>query len=166
MTRILLFLSLFITAPALAQEEVPAPPSAPTDDEFELPEPTELTPIRRGGTSPRDGLIIDAGEMLDIQMAYDRMRFMLDRIAERDRETCDVRVEMEHARLTACEERLHLRDDLWEAREDELNDTIVEARAEARRAAERAWFESPVLWFCIGVVATSVVWIAATVDID
>jgi hypothetical protein len=166
MTRIAcLILSLLISTSAIAQE-VPAPPGALPEDEFRLPEPGEILPLRRGSTAPRDGLLIEAEDMLRIQQEYERMRFLLERTAERDRETCDVRVEMERARLTACEERLHLRDELWTAREDELNDTIVEARAEARRAAERAWFESPVLWFCIGVVATSVVWIAATVDID
>jgi hypothetical protein len=163
MTRILLILSLFVTAPARAQEEVHAPPSALPEDEFRLPEPGEILPLRRGTAAPRDGLLIDAEDMLQIQQEYERMRFMLERVSERDRETCDVRVEMEHARLSACEERLRLRDELWDARQNELNDTIVEARAEARRAAERAWFESPVLWFIVGVVATSIVWIAATV---
>ncbi len=63
--------------------------------------------------------------------------FQLERTAERDRETCDVRVEMERARLTACEERLRLRDELWTARQDELNDAISEARAEARSPDRR-----------------------------
>jgi hypothetical protein len=162
MTRILFLLVLLAPSTALAQET-----AVPTEsDEFRLPEPGEILPLRRGTAAPRDGLLIDQEDLLQIQMEYERMRYLLTRTAERDAEVCDVRVEMERARLTACEERLRLRDELWTAREDELNDTIVEERATARRAAERQWWESPVLWFVVGAVATSVVWIAASVEID
>lgn len=162
MRAICILLSLLLPVTAFAQE-VPAPPPAAPEEEFRLPEPGEVLPLRRGVAAPHDGLLIDAEDMLRITQEYDRMRYLLTRTAERDRETCDVRIAMEGARLTACEERLTLRDDLWAARQTELTVQINEARAEARRAAERAWFESPVLWFCVGVVATSAVWIAATV---
>jgi hypothetical protein len=158
MTRVVcLFLSLLLPLTAMAQD-VP-PPAA----EFRLPEPGEVVPLRRGALAPRDGLLIDAGDLLQIQQEYERMRFLLERTAERDRETCDVRVEMERARTSACEERLRLRDELWTARQAELAALVTEARAAAAHAAERAWYENPVLWFCVGVVATGIVWIAATV---
>lgn len=151
----------FVSSAAQAQDEPPAVPStAESAAEFRLPEPGEILPLHRGTAAPRDGLLIDAGDLLQIQQEYERMRFLLGRATERDREVCDVRVEMEHARLTACEERLRLRDELWDARQLELRDAVTEARAEARRAAERQWFESPVLWFLVGALATGVVWIA------
>lgn len=159
MRLLCIFLSFLLPVTALAQE-VPVPPPAVPVEEFRLPEPGEILPLRRGTSAPRDGLLIDAEDMLRIQQEYDRMRYLLTRTAERDAETCDVRVAMEHARLTACEERLRLRDELWTARQTELADQVVEARAEARRAAERAWFEQPALWFFVGVVATGAVWIA------
>jgi multidrug resistance efflux pump len=137
------------------------PPDAAA--EFRLPEPGEILPLRRGATAPRDGLLIDAGDLLQIQQEYERMRFLLERTTERDRETCDVRVEMERARTSACEERLRLRDELWTARQAELAAAVAEAREAARNAAERAWFESPILWFVVGVAVTAIVWIAATV---
>lgn len=157
-----IFLSFILPATALAQE-VPSPPLAATSEEFRLPEPGEVLPLRRGATAPRDGLLIDAEDMLRISQEYDRMRYLLTRTSERDRETCDVRVEMERARTGACEERLRLRDELWTARQNELAALVTEARSQAQHAAERQWFENPVLWFVVGVAATAIVWIAATV---
>jgi hypothetical protein len=154
-----LLLSLLLPITALAQE-VPPPPAAAPVEEFALPETGDLVPLRRGTAAPRDGLLIDAEDMLRISQEYDRMRYLLTRTVERDREICDVRVEMERARLTACDERLMLRDDLWAARQTELVAQVTEARSEARRAAERGWFESPILWFFAGVIATGAVWIA------
>jgi hypothetical protein len=163
MRPLCILLSLLLPVTALAQEVPPPPAAAPVVEEFVLPEPGDLVPLRRGTAAPRDGLLIDAEDMLRISQEYDRMRYLLTRTVERDAETCGVRVEMERARLTACDERLTLRDDLWAARQTELANMVSEARAEARRAAERSWIESPVLWFVVGVAATSLVWVAATV---
>ena len=161
MRFICVLLSFLLPVTVFAQE-VPAPPPVPTE-EFRQPEPGEILPLRRGASAPRDGLLIDAEDMLRIQQEYDRMRYLLTRTAERDAETCEVRVEMERARTGACEERLLLRDELWTARQAELAALVAEARETARRSAERAWFESPILWFAVGLVATSIVWVAATV---
>lgn len=158
-----IFLSFILPATALAQE-VPSPPLAATSEEFRLPEPGEVLPLRRGATAPRDGLLIDAEDMLRISQEYDRMRYLLTRTSERDRETCDVRVEMERARTSACEERLRLRDELWTARQNELAALVTEARSQAQHAAERQFWESPIFWFVIGAVASSAVWIAVTVE--
>jgi hypothetical protein len=163
MRTICLLLSLLLPVTALAQEVVPPPPAAPVVEEFALPEPGDLVPLRRGAAAPRDGLLIDAEDMLRISQEYDRMRYLLTRTAERDAETCGVRVEMERARIGACEERLRLRDELWTARQAELAALVAEAREQARHAAERGWYENPVLWFVVGVAATGLVWIATAV---
>lgn len=154
-----LALCLAVPSSALAQE--PAPSEA--SEEFRLPDPSEVLPLRRGAAAPRDGLLIDAGDFLQIQQEYDRMRYLLGRTSERDREVCNVRVEMEHARLSAAEDRLRLRDDLWGSREADLLRQLQEAQEQARRAAERGWWESEALWFAVGVVATGAVWAAVTV---
>lgn len=154
-------LVLCLSVPATASAQGTASASSP--EEFQLPEPGDILPLRRGTPAPRDGLLIDADDMLQIQMEYDRMRFALGRTAERDREVCDVRVEMEHARLLAAEERLHLRDELWDARQQELVTSLEEARHQAAQAAQRGWYESPALWFAVGVVVTGAVWAAVTV---
>lgn len=154
---VLLSLLLILPARSAAQEN----PSEAA--ELRLPEPEEILPLRRGAPAPRDGLLIGAADLLQIQQEYERMRYLLDRTAERDRETCDVRVEMERARISACEERLRLRDELWTARQAELTAALVDAREATRAAAERSWFEHPALWFAVGVVVTAIVWVAATV---
>lgn len=160
MRLLCVFLSLLLPITALAQETPVAPPPA---EEFALPEPGDLVPLRRGTAAPRDGLLIDAGDMLRISQEYDRMRYLLTRTAERDAETCGVRVEMERARIGACEERLRLRDELWTARQTELVALVTEAREQARRAAERGWYENPVIYFIVGAVVVGLVWIATAV---
>ena len=147
-----------VAASASAQDAAQAAPQA-----FQLPEPGEVTPLRRGVAAPRDGLLIDAADLLQIRQEYDRMHFLLGRTSERDREVCDVRVEMEHLRLLAAEERLTLRDGLWSTREEDLLRQLREAQEQSRRAAERGWWESEALWFAVGVVATGAVWAAVTV---
>ena len=152
-------LVLLLPSRAVAQDA----PVAPPVEEFRLPEPSEILPLRRGATAPRDGLLIDADDMLQIQQEYDRMRYLLSRTSERDRELCDVRVQMERAHLTAAEERLRLRDDLWGTREEDLMRQLRESQEQTRRAAERGWWESEAVWFAVGVVATGAVWAAVTV---
>lgn len=162
MRALCLILSFLLPVTALAQEVPVSPPVVPVE-EFRLPEPGEVLPLRRGAAAPRDGLLIDAEDMLRISQEYDRMRYLLTRTAERDAETCEVRIEMERARIGACEERLRLRDELWTARQAELVALVTEAREQARHAAERGWHENPILWFVVGVAATGLAWIAATV---
>lgn len=134
-----------------------------SSEEFRLLEPGEILALRRGQAAPRDGLLVDSEDMLRISQEYDRMRYLLTRTEERDREVCDVRVEMERARLTACEERLALRDELWSARQSELLAAVAAANERAAQAAQRGWWESPLLWAIVGGVVVGVVWIAAEV---
>ena len=160
MKTLCILLSLLLPVTAFAQEAPVAPPPV---EEFALPEPGDLVPLRRGTAAPRDGLLIDAVDMLRISQEYDRMRYLLTRTAERDAETCGVRVEMERARIGACEERLRLRDELWTARQAELVALVTEAREQARQAAERGWYENPVIYFIVGAVVVGLVWIATAV---
>lgn len=151
-------LGLVLPSRAVAQEATAAPAA-----EFRLPDPGEILPLRRGTPAPRDGMLIGSADLLQIQQEYDRMRYLLGRTSERDREVCGVRVEMERLRLLAAEERLTLRDGLWSTREEELLRQLREAQEQARHAAERGWWESEALWFAVGVVATGAVWAAVTV---
>ena len=152
-----------LVASLLLPVNVAAQDSAAPAEEFHLPEPSEILPLRRGTPAPRDGLLIDAGDLLQIQQEYERMRYLLGRTAERDREVCDTRIAMEGARLTAAEDRLRLRDELWGSREEDLLRQLREAQEQARQAAQRGWWESEALWFAVGVVATGAVWAAVTV---
>lgn len=143
-----------LAAPATAiGQDVPAPP------EVELPEMGEVLPLRRGQPAPHDGMLVLQQDFAQIQTDYDRMRWLLTRTQERDREQCESRVTEQTLHTTACEERLSLRDGLWTERQREWAERV----AQEQRRAERQWHESPVLWFAIGAVATTVVFVAATV---
>jgi hypothetical protein len=147
--------------PAVASGQDAIAPGTP--EQFQLPETGEVLPLRRGAAAPHDGLLIEAADLLQIRNEYERMRYLLTRTAERDSERCDVRVQIEHAHVLAAEERLTLRDDLWTARQTELVTQVQATQEQARRAAERQWYDAPLLWAVIGAAVVGVVWIAATV---
>jgi hypothetical protein len=143
--------------PAVAQD------TAAPDAQLQLPATGDILPLRRGQAAPQDGLLIDAHDLLDIQQSYERMRFLLGLTHDRDVQLGDVRVQMEQARTRAAEERLTLHDTLWADRQAELVASLQAAQQQAQHAAERQWFESPILWAAIGAVLATVVYISVTV---
>jgi hypothetical protein len=161
MLRVLAII-LSVAVATLPARVVAQPPAAPAD-QFQLPEPGDILPLRRGQSAPQDGLLIDAHDLLSIQQEYERMRFQLGLVERRDTEVCDVRVQVEHARTAAAEERLSLHDELWTARQTELLATIEQARQQARHAAERGFFDEPAVWFAIGIIVASVAFVAVSV---
>jgi hypothetical protein len=151
--------------PARAVAQPPAP-TAPSADQFQLPDPGDILPLRRGTPAPQDGLLIAASDLLSIQQSYERMRFLLGLTQQRDAEVCDVRVQVEHAHTAAAEERLTLRDELWTARQTELTGAIAALQAQVQQAqhsAERQWYEAPALWFAVGIVVSAVAFVAVSV---
>jgi hypothetical protein len=148
-----------LPARAVAQPPVTTAPA----DQFQLPEPGDILPLHRGQTAPQDGLLIGAADLLGIQQGYERMRFLLGLTTQRDAEVCDVRVQVEHARTSAAEERLALHDELWTARQTELVAAVAAAQAQAQHAAERSVFDSPALWFAIGILVATVAFVAVSV---
>lgn len=137
------------------------PAEAQDASEYQLTEPADILPLRRGAVAPRDGLLIDASDLLQIRADYERLRFLLTRTSERDNEVCGIRVQIEEARTAACGERVRLRDDLWTARQAELVSQVAAAQEQARRAAERGWWELPIVWAILGAVVVGAAWIAA-----
>lgn len=157
-------LAAFVLMPAVAsgQDSTPTPPAA-APDQFQLPDPGDILPLRRGQASPQDGLLIGAADLLNIQQSYERMRFLLGLTQERDAQVCDVRVQIEHAHTLAAEDRLTLRDTLWTDRQAELVAQVQAAQAQAQHAGERQWFESPPLWAAIGAIVATVVFVGVSV---
>lgn len=155
MTRALILTVLFLccVAPARAQEAAT----------FQLTEPSDILPLRRGAVSPRDGLLIEAADLLQIRTDYERLRYLLTRTVERDGGLCDVRVQIEQARTASCGDRVTLRNELWAARQAELNQALVAAEGRAARAAERGLLESPALWAVVGAAIVGALWIAVSV---
>lgn len=150
------------TAPSATTAALPTAPSA----QFQLPDVGDFLPLHRGAPAPRDGLLVDQAVMLSIVQGYDRLQHLLDATATRDGELCDVRVAIEHAHVTAAEERLTLRDGLWEARQAELVQQITATQQQvlqAQHAAERQFWESPILWAVVGALVATAIFLAATV---
>lgn len=160
MRLLVIILSVAIAAQPLGALAQDAQASA---DQFQLPEPGDILPLRRGQASPQDGLLIDAHDMLQIQQEYERMRFLLGLTQQRDTEVCDVRVQIEHAHTTAAEERLALHTTLWEGRQQELVASVQQAQQQAQHAAERSFFDQPAVWFAIGILVATVAFIAVSV---
>lgn len=152
----------FLPSRSSGQDQTPpSPPSSAT--QFQLPDPGDILPLHRGAPAPRDGLLIGAGDLLQIQQSYEHMRFLLGLTQERDAQVCDVRVQIEHAHTVAAEERLTLRDELWTARQAELVAQVMAAQQQAQRAGQRGIEESPALWAAIGAVVATAVFVAVSV---
>lgn len=141
-------------------QDAPAPSTTAPSAQFQLPDPGDVLPLHRGTPAPRDGLLIDADNLLSVQQSYDRMRFLLDHMTERDQQVCDVRVQIEQARTAAATETTSLHDTLWTQRQAELQHALAQAQAQA----QRQWWEAEALWFAIGgLVVAGVIAVVATV---
>lgn len=162
MSRPLAFiLAAMVFIPSLASGQDVVAPGTP--EQFQLPDLGDILPLHRGTAAPRDGLLIDADDLLQIRQEYERMRYLLMRTTERDTQVCDVRVQVEHAHTEACGERLTLRDDLWGARQHELVQQIADAQQRANQAAQRQWYDQPILYLIIGAAVVGLIWIATAV---
>jgi len=168
LATVLAFSIALLPARANAQDTAPpaAPPTAAPSAAFQLPDVGDFLPLHRGTAAPRDGLLVDQAEMLSIVQGYDRLQHLLDATVTRDGESCDVRVAIEHAHTVASEERVSLRDALWTDRQAELVAQIQAVQVQlvqAQHAAERQWWELPVLWFFVGVAVAAAVVVAVIV---
>jgi len=113
-----------------------------------LPEPRLL---REGDRAPFTGQLILQSDLLRWVARIEELEHRLDLDVRTERERCDVRLELERAHTTAASETLALHDALYAARIAELAASLNEAR----RNAERQWYESPALWFAVGAVVTA-----------
>lgn len=115
---------------------------------MELPEPRLL---REGDRAPFTGQLILQSDLLQWAMRIETLEHRLELDVRTERERCEVHLELERARTTAAAATTELHDALYEARLTEL----ATALTEARRSAERQWYESPALWFAIGLVVSA-----------
>lgn len=136
-----------------------SPASAQDVPDVELPEPRLL---REGERAPFTGQLMAQEDVLRWAATIEELQHRLELDVRTERERCDVRLELERARTTAATETLTLHDTLWTDRVAEL----TRALGEARRSAERQWYESPALWFAIGAVVTAGATIAIAAAVD
>jgi hypothetical protein len=154
-TRLLASLAFLgaLAATGAAAQDVPAVPAV------ELPEPRLL---REGERAPFTGQLMAQDDVLLWARTIEDLRHRLELDVRTEVERCDVRLELERARTTAAAETLVLHDTLWTDRVAELTAALVEAR----RSAERQWYESPALWFAVGAVVTAVATVAIAASLD
>lgn len=115
--------------------------------------------LEAGQRAPSSGYLLRAELLEAFGQEVERLRFRLELTERTAAERCDVRLEIERARTTAAERSRELEGELWRARAEELAEELRSSRG--REGAE--WYESPPLWFAIGVVVTSAVAIAVAV---
>jgi len=85
---------------------------------------------------------------LGLTSQIENLEWMLGRTVRMERDRCEREVAIERHRTTGARDALQLRESLWQTRQVELLAEIEESR----RAAERQWWEQPILWFMAGGV--------------
>lgn len=147
----LIVLALWMTAGTVQAQELPEPPQV----QLVPPRPHLVPPeaLRRGQAAPRDGLFVEPPTYLGLTRHVDDLEFLLARTVRMETDRCEARIERVQVRLQAANETLELHDSLWESRQAELATSL----AEARRSAERGWWENDVLWLTIGVAAGGII---------
>lgn len=115
----------------------------------------EVSFVLQGRPAPFSGFLIEGEDLARWRFHIETLEYRLARDAEAAAARLEVLLDAERARTSAAEERLLLRNTLWTQRTEEL----ATALAEARRSAQREWWESPLLWFASGVIVA----IAATI---
>lgn len=132
-------------SPAAAQD-TPAPITVP---DVQLPVTSEILALDAGERAPHAGMLILDDDLEEWHRTIERLAYRLGATVAMDAQTLSLRLDQEHARTTACEERVSLRDELWRARATELGAALATSQA---HASDRGFWESPFLWTVVGVV--------------
>jgi len=146
---VLVIAHLLITAAVHAQDAT-APLPDPVVPPLHL---GGFQPLHRGQAAPADVLTVDPDTIIQIRLDYEALAARLVLDVQRERDRCALRLDMEQERTRAATERVTLHDELWTERQREL----VAAVEQARRQAERQWWENPALWAALGAVIASAV---------
>ena len=124
----------------------------------QLPEPRL---IQSGERAPFTGQLISQSDLMQWALRIEMLEHRLATDLRTGVERCEVHLTLERARTTAAVETTNLRDGLFTQRLRELGESLVAARS----SAVRAWFESPLLWFAVGAVASAAAAIALALSL-
>lgn len=127
-----------------------AQPTAPAA-EATLPAVGETVSLDVGQRAPWAGMLLRDDDVFGLQTAVMQCRFSLATGERLQAQILEARVAQEQARTAAAVESAGLHDRLWQARADQLAQQLVAAQ----RSAERGWWESPALWFAVGLVVAA-----------
>jgi hypothetical protein len=148
--RIAAVLLLLTTTFAIAQ--APASPQAPPPvPEAQLPALGQTEALDAGERAPWAGMLVRDDDLFGLQSALMTCRFTLASDQRLAAQVLDARLEQERARTAAATESAALHDRLWSERADQLAAQVLAAQ----RSAERQWWESPPLWFAVGLVVAT-----------
>jgi hypothetical protein len=131
-------------------QDTPATAPAPlTVPDVQLPVTGEILALDAGDRAPHAGMLILDDDLVAWRQTIERLAYRLGATIAMDAQTLSLRLDQEHARTTACEERVSLRDELWRARATELGAALATSQAHAN---DRGFWESPLLWTIVGAV--------------
>lgn len=116
-----------------------------------------IVALDQGEKAPRAGMLIGQEDLVTWRLEIERLRYELDAVKDLHLDQTRVRKELCLERIDAREEAQRVREELWRERAAELGAQVKEARAAARAAAKRGWWEHPALWASVGVIATTAV---------
>lgn len=152
MRRVVVGFVVFILVSLACARTVAQPPTdSASESTLTLPESPPPRLLREGERAPFTGQLILQADLMQWAMRIESLEHRLTLDVATEIARCDVRLTLEQARTSGAEERLTLHEGLYRERVEELNAALTEAR----RDAERQWFESPALWFAIGAVVAA-----------
>jgi|SRR3990172_9239032 len=138
---ILIFALSFFLHISSALAQVPtAPPTAP-----------EIPYLAQGRTAPFDGFLVRGPDLAQWRQRIELLEHQLTLDVTTEQRIAAVQVQLEQTRTEAVTARLVLRERLW----TEQATILTRDLAAARRDAIRSWFESPTLWFAVGVLVAT-----------
>jgi len=141
MIRILPFAFCLLASSVAAAQSTPATPPL-----------QEVPYLPQGRPAPFEGFLIRGPDLAQWKLRILVLEHQLDMTVTTEHRVAEVETRLNSARVQAVEERLALRDRLW----TEQTTVLIKDLARARQAAIRSWYESPTLWFAVGVLITAV----------
>lgn len=133
-------LCILAHASMASAQPVPTPPPVP-----------EIPYLAQGRPAPFDGFLVRGPDLAQWRQRIELLEHQLTLDVTTEQRIAAVQVSLEQARTEAVTSRLALRERLW----TEQATTLTRDLAAARKDAVRSWYESPTLWFAVGVLVTA-----------
>ena len=120
-----------------------APPTVAAQDIVHLPQ---------NRPAPFEGYLLREDDLLRWRQRIEMLEHRLTLDLDTERRVAAAQVSLEQARTQAAEERLALRERLWR----EQTAGLARELEKARSVAVRGFWESPSLWFALGLLTATV----------
>jgi hypothetical protein len=134
-------LACFLVHTSLAAAQVPPTPA---------PVP-EIPFVAQGRAAPFDGFLVRGPDLAQWRGRIELLEHQLTLDVTTEQRIAAIQIQLEQARTEAVTARLTLRERLW----TEQATALTRDLAAARKDAVRGFWESPTLWFAVGVLVTA-----------